>query len=72
MFRKYNYISAKAQFKSEELEFELGHERHYPKWKSPSTSSGPVLSFGKFKGKKLSETPEYYQEWLKRQPWWNQ
>lgn len=28
-----------------------------------------ILRFGKFKGQKLSETPQWYQDWLLKQPW---
>ena len=30
-----------------------------------------VLTFGKFKGQELSETPAWYQIWLNNQPWFN-
>ncbi len=30
-----------------------------------------ILKFGRFKGKKMSETPDWYQTWLKAQPWFN-
>jgi hypothetical protein len=28
-----------------------------------------TLTFGKYKGKKLADTPNWYQGWLKKQPW---
>jgi hypothetical protein len=28
-----------------------------------------ILKFGKFKGQELSSTPQWYQEWLLNQPW---
>jgi hypothetical protein len=28
-----------------------------------------ILKFGKFKGTKLSETPQWYQDWLLKQDW---
>jgi uncharacterized protein (DUF3820 family) len=28
-----------------------------------------TMKFGKFKGKKFSETPTWYQEWLLKQDW---
>ena len=31
-----------------------------------------ILKFGKFKGAKLSETPEWYQNWLLKQDWFKQ
>ena len=30
-----------------------------------------TLNFGKFKGRKLSDTPSWYQEWLLKQPFFN-
>lgn len=29
------------------------------------------LTFGRFKGKLVNETPTWYQTWLKAQPWFN-
>lgn len=31
--------------------------------------SNTVLLFGKFKGRKLSDTPQWYQNWLSKQDW---
>ena len=28
-----------------------------------------ILKFGKFKGQKLEQTPEWYQKWLNEQEW---
>ena len=28
-----------------------------------------ILRFGKFKGQKLSDTPQWYQDWLTKQDW---
>ena len=28
-----------------------------------------ILKFGKFKGQKLSDTPQWYQDWLLNQDW---
>lgn len=28
-----------------------------------------ILRFGKFKGQKLSDTPQWYQDWLLKQDW---
>lgn len=30
-----------------------------------------ILKFGKFKGKKFSDTPQWYQKWLVKQDWFN-
>ena len=60
--RANSYVSPKAQFKADELEFELGHET--------KSSSDPVLRFGKYQGQRLSETPLQYRIWLKKQAWW--
>jgi uncharacterized protein (DUF3820 family) len=30
-----------------------------------------ILKFGKFKGKKFTETPVWYQQWLLKQDWFN-
>lgn len=30
---------------------------------------GTILKFGKFKGQKLSDTPQWYQDWLLSQDW---
>jgi hypothetical protein len=30
-----------------------------------------LLTFGKFKGQELSNTPTWYQNWLKNQAWFN-
>lgn len=60
---KNSWQSAKAQFKADELEFELGHE-------TPTKSSDPILKFGKYQGQRLSDTPLSYRLWLKSQPWW--
>lgn len=30
-----------------------------------------ILKFGKFKGKLVKDTPIWYQEWLKKQKWFN-
>ena len=30
-----------------------------------------TLNFGKFKGQKFQDTPEWYQKWLLSQPWFN-
>ena len=58
-----SYKSPKAQFKEDELEFELAHETKTP-------SSDPILRFGKYQGERLSNTPLSYRIWLKSQPWW--
>jgi hypothetical protein len=61
---KSNYNkSSHYDFKSKELEFELGHE-------TKVKSSDPVLRFGKYQGQRLSETPMSYRIWLKSQSWW--
>jgi hypothetical protein len=31
-----------------------------------------ILKFGKFKGQKFSDTPQWYQKWLSKQEWFNQ
>jgi hypothetical protein len=30
-----------------------------------------TLKFGKFKGTKLQDTPQWYQDWLSKQDWFN-
>jgi hypothetical protein len=30
-----------------------------------------ILKFGKFKGQKFSDTPQWYQKWLLNQNWFN-
>ena len=30
-----------------------------------------ILKFGKFKGQKLQDTPQWYQKWLNNQEWFN-
>ena len=30
-----------------------------------------ILTFGKFKGKRFCDTPEWYQKWLNNQSWYN-
>lgn len=30
-----------------------------------------ILSFGKFKGQRFCDTPEWYQTWLNKQDWFN-
>lgn len=30
-----------------------------------------ILTFGKFKGQRFCDTPEWYQTWLQKQTWFN-
>lgn len=30
-----------------------------------------TLSFGKFKGQRFCDTPDWYQQWLQKQKWFN-
>ena len=69
-FRPDYRLGRKYQFKSAELQFELGHEVNVVKTNTNKLTSDPVLRFGKHIGKKLSETPQSYQTWLTNQTWW--